>query len=711
MKRFSLFILLLFLPINLLTQSHSFGLFSGSNFNFHRSNFQKLPGFPNCCPTFENGKGNGPNFALEFSKEIFQNYFFAPRLGYHNLNGLLKKPEKNYFIIDLKVIEGEFEHRLYAYLNAVYLEPMVLVKPLSFLSLSAGVNLSYLLKSKFHQEEVITKPANGVTFLDSNGKDTGSRLRNVYDGEIPNVQNLQPFFVSRIGAEFPLTKKNNFTIAPEISFYLPLQNLAKDLDWKISSISIGLSIRYYPASKKVKNQYEERFFKVDTIIVETHEKYDKNFIRGKEDIREVVFETDTTILRRVIISRTDTLIKYLPPKIDCKITLFAIDSNGKEIKNPKIRIEEYRATRTEPLLNYIFFDEGSGNIPDRYVKLSKENISQFNIDSLYKNSTLDIYYNIMNIIGKRLVNNPTAKIRLIGCNSNIGIEKNNIELSKKRAESVKTYLVETWGIAPQRIEISARNLPQKSSLPAEDTLKAQENRRVEIYSDSPEILIPLTINTIERKSNFDALGYKISVNSDTLLKSSVFRFYANGTLVFSTTSTGGYSSQEKETFALNEIIKKVYLNNLKFIGKLQVENILNEKCISEDSITNIDVVSFVETKQITEGEYKVDYYRLILFDFDKWNIEGTNQWIVNFIKSKVKPNSEVEIYGSTDIIGDEGYNKILSQKRAEAVCQAIGKPNAKAIGLGEEKLEFPNNFPEGRFYCRNVLIIIRTPIN
>ena len=89
--------------------------------------------------------------------------------------------------------------------------------------------------------------------------------------------------------------------------------------------------------------------------------------------------------------------------------------------------------------------------------------------------------------------------------------------------------------------------------------------------------------------------------------------------------------------------------------------------------------------------------------------------IEEFVKESIHSNSEVKIVGSTDILGEEGYNKELSLARAQSVRDLILsiRPKAKILevkGVGSSKAYHMNTLPEGRFYNRTVLIEVRTPL-
>lgn len=105
----------------------------------------------------------------------------------------------------------------------------------------------------------------------------------------------------------------------------------------------------------------------------------------------------------------------------------------------------------------------------------------------------------------------------------------------------------------------------------------------------------------------------------------------------------------------------------------------------------------------------------ILFEFDSANIkpgsERTIQKVAQFLIEY--PDRQIKIEGFTDSVGDEGYNQQLSQRRAEAVKQALvnaGVPSDRinAEGLGEEFPVASNETTAGRLENRRVEIIVST---
>jgi len=145
-----------------------------------------------------------------------------------------------------------------------------------------------------------------------------------------------------------------------------------------------------------------------------------------------------------------------------------------------------------PFLTYIFFDENSAEIPQRYVQFTREQAQNFSLKDLLGRSSLESYYYVLNILGQRLNEHKNATITITGCNTNLKKERNNKKLSTQRANAVKDYLVNVWNIDPSRIKVVSRNLPEKPSN-QKDPDAIAENRRAEISSDTWEIVAPIVI--------------------------------------------------------------------------------------------------------------------------------------------------------------------------------------------------------------------------
>jgi len=119
---------------------------------------------------------------------------------------------------------------------------------------------------------------------------------------------------------------------------------------------------------------------------------------------------------------------------------------------------------------------------------------------------------------------------------------------------------------------------------------------------------------------------------------------------------------------------------------------------------------------ITRDTVELSRLSLIVFDFDRYELTPENRVILRrFVGEAVRPESKIRIIGSTDRLGERQYNIELSQKRAESVATFLREvtPNGHLVevrGIGPSKLRYDNSIPEGRYYCRTVLIEVRNPV-
>jgi len=166
------------------------------------------------------------------------------------------------------------------------------------------------------------------------------------------------------------------------------------------------------------------------------------------------------------------------------------------VRAPKYIPIKRQVSETLPLRNYVFFDEGSSQIPNRYVMLSKDQASSFREVQLQSVQTesmtgrsarqMNVYHNILNITGDRMRSNPGSSISLSGASLKGPKE------GKEFAEAIKYYLVDKFGIDANRITTDGRTKPlipsEQPGGKKELTLLREGDRRVDIVSSSPELM-------------------------------------------------------------------------------------------------------------------------------------------------------------------------------------------------------------------------------
>jgi outer membrane protein OmpA-like peptidoglycan-associated protein len=391
------------------------------------------------------------------------------------------------------------------------------------------------------------------------------------------------------------------------------------------------------------------------------------------------------------------------------------------VNAPKNISGERNVREVFPLRNYVFYDLESSKIPSRYKLLKKEDVKDFNEDQIGLTASVNsagrsarqmaVYYNVINILGNRMVKNPTANVTLVGSS------EKGIEDGTAMAESIKTYLISVFEIDGARITTKGQLKP---SIPSEQpgatkelVLLREGDHRVSIASNSPELLMefqvgpdaplkPLELVTVQEAPidsyiGIDADGAAAAYSSWSLEttdpdgKVKVFGPYTQekvsipGKSIMGTRSEGDYK--------------------VKMIGKTKSGTI-------EEKVTTTHMVLWTPAK-IEEGlRYS------ILFEFNKSKaIAMYEKYLTEVVTPKIPKNAVAIIHGHTDIIGEESYNLNLSLERANEVKGIIektlsnsGRKDVKfeVHGFGEDESmsAFENKLPEERFYNRTVIIDI-----
>jgi outer membrane protein OmpA-like peptidoglycan-associated protein len=377
----------------------------------------------------------------------------------------------------------------------------------------------------------------------------------------------------------------------------------------------------------------------------------------------------------------------------------------------QMTIEEIKTIDASPMLGHIYFDLGASELPERYVRLSGQGqTALFNEHQL--RGTLEKYYQVLNLLGKRLSDNPGAMVTLVGCNANRGEEKGKQDLSRSRAEAVKAYLQYVWNIAPERVQVEARNLPEKPSTSRLDEGQA-DNRRTEIHTEDSAVLDLVRSTYVSNRVDTSSLTLKSIIDT------------AYGIARWSLSVTGGgvtLAELAGEGKPAAEMVVPLSFSDVKSIaagGALDVTMVVEDRKGQKVTLNTPPVnIRYIQTKE--RLAQKLDYqvqekYALILFDFDSAAINDRNGLIVSQIVSRIRelPHATVEIVGHSDNIGKENYNIKLSERRAQAVYDQLmeiyGEDTAERIhhkGVGPNDPLYDNLSPEARAFNRTVTITL-----
>jgi len=387
------------------------------------------------------------------------------------------------------------------------------------------------------------------------------------------------------------------------------------------------------------------------------------------------------------------------------------------VRAPKTVPLKRNVSETLPLRNSVFFNEGSAAIPARYTMLSPAQATTFKEDQLQNvapantagrsSRQLNVYYNILNILGDRLRSNAGTTITLTGASAGGPAD------GKALAESVKQYLLNGYGIESSRIATVGRTKPvipseQPGGTKELDLLRAGD-RRVDITSNSPELLMevgggmmkPIQIAAVQT----DPLDSHVVINVSNA--QSVFNSWA----VDITDSRGvmqhyGPYIQNQASIPGAAILGSNPEGNYKVVMTGQTK--------TGTTITKESTVRLVRQDEAPEKGLRYS----ILYDFDKSNSTAAyDSFLSKTVAGVITDGATVIIHGHTDAIGQDEYNLKLSQERAKDVQTILerallknGKSNVKfeTLGFGEDASHqpFDNDLPEQRFYNRTVIIDI-----
>ncbi|MBC8144890.1 MAG: OmpA family protein, partial [bacterium] len=420
------------------------GLFGGLNINFHSTSFEELTGVPSCCPEFLSGNGIGGAVGLVYEQALGGAVEVAMRIGWQSRGGTLEALE-TMPVIDTRtgaMVDGEVRHVLEAGLSSVTIEPMLSVGFGRIVRLHLGPHLGFMTGTTFAQREELSKPEEFGTF------ENNRRVRNDTSGTIPNASSFDAGIVLGATFDIPLNRERTFIAAPEVFFTADLTNATSDLSWNNHTLRFGVALKY-------------------VLLRET---------------APIVHVTPTPEVTPLPVAPASASIRAL-----------GVNADGTERADVTMHIEEFVSVNMRPLLNYVFFDEASSELPTRYQRATPESFNRYGLHSL---DAIGTYYHMLNVIGQRLREKPATRVTLVGCTSGAAIEPGGRALARSRAMAVRQYLSAAWGIDSARMRIEARELPAVPSDSSTADGRA-ENRRVEILVDNPDVLAPVvTIDTL-----------------------------------------------------------------------------------------------------------------------------------------------------------------------------------------------------------------------
>lgn len=661
------------------------GIYVGGAYLMHSASFVNLPGMASCCPEYTDGTGLGLYAGVEYSLPLSTKWRLSFRGGYASMPGSFTVDEFIGYALDgtgddAQVVRATSQHTLTTSMSALEIMPRLELRPFADLGLGFHILLDgqLLFGGTYESKETLIEPSGGIY------ADTRTNVRNERSGDITNAST---FVLSYgVGFHWPIQLNDTWWVTPEFSAFGGLMDVAdlsyeSDASWKISSLRLGVAL--------------------------------------------------TTSLSS---DGTETTPPPPAPKVakaSAMVKSYALNTRDEEQDIALVRIEETLSTQIYPLLPFVFFDENVSRIKtNTYRNLTPAQTTTFNEATAFTfdntmasdraQVTLDVYRNVLNVIGKRMRDQyPQAMLTITGCNSDQGAEKGALALSRERAENVKQYLTSVWGIAPDRITVAAQGLPNNPSkytvADAADRRDAEEeNRRVELSSSEQQLFFPVVVNDTLREMSPPKLKYRMSAISPTPVMdwdlTSSHPMMPNSFL----RENGRGDAPESIVWSKAASQREIPKSSAPIVTRFAFSNEGGERVVAIDSLS-VDYFTIQRKKRERVGNYQIDQYRLSLFGYEETSLSGAHTAIIErYIRPNLPANAIVRIDGYTDRKGDRALNERISRQRAEAVAKALGtftEPQISGHGEGtaDDPAPFSNDTPEGRMYDRTVNVTIMVP--
>ncbi len=680
------------------------GGYAGGHGNLHLASFGALPGIPSCCTTYGTVFSPGLAIGASIDLPLSETLELQIRLGYAGMSGKLSAAQtigNEPVRTDGPVPTEErrsivVDHTLDAGLAMVALEPSLAYRVGSSLWLSAGIRGGFLLQKTFAQRETLVQP-DGYTFT------SGSAVRNAIDGDIPEVNAVQ--LHGSLGVGYEIRLRSGMQIRPEVRAYVPVLAVSS-VDWRVMSVQAGVSVRfglYTPVAATI--TYDTVFVR-DTVIAERAGIAAPRVALQNRDQDEDVQRRGDVEYHTITIK--ERYLREVPRSFAPGISsqLMARREDGTMAPLDVIRVEELDVIESYPLLPQIYFPEGSGDLPSTSQRrVTASEIPGFQLTKLERNQ-LDVYRNVLNILGYRMSTIPDGKISVIGYCSNSGVEQGNRDVSRARAESVRNYLVDTWGIAPERISTRGGLLPAEPANPTTPDGRS-ENQRVEIEATNPALLEPVEFRDRDLIVRPRTVVVRPSVRDEQGIDEWSLRVSQNGRQLVA--DDGGGAPRET-TWSVDKSDTKLQRDG-SVIATYRVRDAAGSSVTASDTVP-VDYVTLQTMKARQEEGTMVERYSLIVFDFNSAKLNSSNQRIMQRVRERIQPESKVRIMGFADRQGNPEYNRELARKRCVEAQRALGLSDDRVViePVGSDRLIYDNDTPEGRSYSRTVQIEIVTPV-
>lgn len=632
----------------------SFGLMS----NFNKSGGLMINDVCPTCIGLQKGFGLREHITAgiyNHSEDLFglgMEYQYGISLGYTNRSSKFETDYFNgYLIRGNEVIKGMTHYNANVKLFALNATPFINLFPIKGLDLAVKVGFGFDFIFSNSASVVETALGNDV-YLPNNAKERW------YEEPKINTLNKTQFSLP-VGLKYDIYVKN-FVISPEVTYDFALNKLQTPNNWKQNRLFAGLSVAY-------------RFEKEKTVVptIETPKK-----AMGSVTPALAKNEKDTTEEKADIFSRFEWLV-----------------NNHRLYSNDTMHIDAFITDYIEelPIIPYVFFDK------DSY---------EFETDVDFTNEEINVLQNPEYIQLKFLILLPdyitNGKVSELVFSATTDEDPAVLD---KRIEFIKAFMDER-GVSLDGIKISKQIIDPNKLKYIE---LADENRymRVEFKSNQMEYISFLSSSTKDFPAmNFQILSHPESKSEITDTKMEVF---SNEKKV-----AFGNDNQLKIKLSFQEdvVLEYDYTNVLR--AKYQVQNADGTVKTFTDSVNLVmdyklmpDMINARIIRKRDDDNPETDHFFehiLAIFDFDRSAVKFINEKTKEKLYDALEKKEKVEVFGSADSFGTDGYNDNLVRKRVANALKAVNVNPKNVHIITRDAYTFENSSAIGRMYNRAVMI-------
>ena len=607
----------------------------GYNFNFYSGEFESFQGAVD-CGLFQDGSGAGLSYSLYAETLIYDDLHFSLGIGYFDRSGELTVSNSFPARDDVQtggIVEVNADNTVFATLNYLSIMPEIrytaipnfISGPLRFFG---GMTFAIPLATSFEQKEKILSPSNAVF------KHNNRQERLIASGDINSISSL--IIGLHIGIENMLKAGKSSHFTQQFAFDFFLNDICDDVTWKMFGIRLELGYRFgINKEERLPMPPPSLPLPLPDDIPET-----ENIVKAEEKIYEHI----------------DFSIK----RIDAKLY------TGNELLS------------TLPLVNALFFEQKSSDIPSSYI------LDANNTPSFFRGDAVNVQRYVIPRIAAIMKKNPKAKLLLYGGTSGKSDEPAGGDLAKKRTSNVREAFINA-GVASKRIKLKHNVFPSIKSNQDYD-LGRIENQRVDIFLENASLQEYVNIEKYA-----EAVGkMKLEIKSDDLIANENIEIYS-------------------EIADTTIICKSAGLYDLRFITRGNDDNLINFSPVLSYKDTTFQrdtTIRMSDLESISVDLNLNNFEAVIRFDYNSSRLNSSNKALLKQMTEAIPKGVKIIIYGSTDALGPESYNKKLAVHRAAATEKYI-----KEISKGKFRIvtktqtdKFDETTAAGRFLNRSILV-------